>query len=172
MPFEAPWNAVSQWLGVEDELELEKILPNRKSFPNMLLDSQDTFIVKWDYQEESCDDEGVVVSCVATEIDYDDDQYYYDDVDDYDEVTKGNVYTIVIIATIIPILIVMGLIVRLRHRTMKKSNLYNYFEDKSSGSSTGKDDTFDSSDEGEDFESGGVGFEVVVGNSFLKKNKK
>ena len=81
MPFEAPWNAVSQWLGVQDDADLDKILPNRKSFPDyMLLNA--TYIFhenkSQDLQEESCEDEGSLVSCIP--IDTDHTEYYEDTI--------------------------------------------------------------------------------------------
>ena len=31
-PWESVWNAVSQWMGVHDDTDLDEVLPNRKSF--------------------------------------------------------------------------------------------------------------------------------------------
>lgn len=38
-PWEASWNAISQWMGVE-EGNIDKVLPNRKNFPNDMLFTQ------------------------------------------------------------------------------------------------------------------------------------
>ena len=70
MPFEAPWNAVIQWLGITNEDEIDEILPNRKSFPEaMLLNKNDLFVDKENkfVDEESsvneCNGNGQTVSC-------------------------------------------------------------------------------------------------------------
>ena len=148
MPFEAPWNAVSQWLGIEEEYELEKILPNRKSFPDMLLESTETFVdEELVFQEEHCEDDGTVVSCTPTEFVEDDDYYFGDDStedgdDDYDNIVDGAKKSSIIIATTITILLVLfGLIAASFYFRSKSNQKYKHFDD-----SSDKDNTFDLGD--------------------------
>lgn len=45
MPFEAPWNAVIQWLNITDDKDIDLISPNRKSFQkDVLLTCEDLFV--------------------------------------------------------------------------------------------------------------------------------
>lgn len=147
MPFEAPWNAVSQWLGIEEEYELEKILPNRNSFPDMLLESDETFVDEA-FVEENCEGEGTVVYCSPTEIVEDDDYYFEDDStgDDDNIVDSSNESSnksTIIIATTIPILLlIFGLIAGSFYFRNKSKQKYKYFDDESEE----KDKTFDLGD--------------------------
>jgi len=138
LPFEAPWNAVVQWLGVTSDDELDKILPNRKSFPGMMLSEQEVFAQKRWSPPKLCKGEGEEVSCRrrrgGTETETDDDNDFHDDYyddnyddnnypnddDDYDDFRsddygKGNMVTkddnnsrVVIISTVIPVLLLIG----------------------------------------------------------------
>ena len=150
MPFEAPWNAVSQWLGVEDQSDLDKVLPNRNSFPDMLLDLDGTFTSRQGRNSEQCEGKGPVVSCVPMEgNDDDDDDLYYnfdDDVsgEEYQLNAKGNNSTMVI-ATLVPILIVV-LVVGLSYYIKNSKKLKcrdRYFHHKSADK--GKDESNDDS---------------------------
>lgn len=65
LPFEAQWNPVIQWLGIRSENAIDKILPNRKSFPDeVLLQEKEVFVEKENIAE-SCQGEGNVVFCSA-----------------------------------------------------------------------------------------------------------
>mmetsp|Transcript_15372 Transcript_15372/g.23177 ORF Transcript_15372/g.23177 Transcript_15372/m.23177 type:complete len:343 (+) Transcript_15372:2-1030(+) len=64
MPFEAPWNAVIEWLGVTNEDEIDKILPNRRSFPSeMLLRKDELFVEDKNINPIECNNEGHAVFC-------------------------------------------------------------------------------------------------------------
>ena len=86
LPFEAPWNAISQWLGIANDYDLETILPNRKSFPGMLFDGDEIF-VEDNYtsnilgNNSQCSDEGTIVSCNPGSGGSDDDGLFTDDDD-------------------------------------------------------------------------------------------
>ncbi len=148
MPFEAPWNAVSQWLGVEDESELEQILPNRKSFPDtMLLDSNDMFgLENQNYNKGKCEDEGRVVSCVATNTIADDDYYeWYDDINADTETPNelaiemsGAAGAISVALPTVLIVIGVGLVLMFFKRRRDAGAKYACFDN---------DDTFDLSDD-------------------------
>lgn len=63
VPWEAQWNAVAQWLGIEDEQGLSYALPNRLSFPSrMILDKKNVFLPD-NSIDTSCEDEGEPISC-------------------------------------------------------------------------------------------------------------
>lgn len=62
-PFEAPWNAIIQWLGVVNEDEIDKILPNRKSFPKTTLFEKEQVFVEMESISSECKGEGNVVFC-------------------------------------------------------------------------------------------------------------
>ena len=40
-PWESVWSPISEWLGVDDEAQLDEILPNRKNFPSETIFSKD-----------------------------------------------------------------------------------------------------------------------------------
>lgn len=63
MPFESPWNAVIQWLGVTEQRVLEKVLPNSKAFPNSMLQVDDLFVTKEQSHAVQCEGEGKIVTC-------------------------------------------------------------------------------------------------------------
>jgi len=66
VPWEAQWNAVAQWLGIEDEQGLSHALPNRLSFPStMILDRKNVFLPD-DLINTSCEGEGEPISCSGT----------------------------------------------------------------------------------------------------------
>ncbi len=104
MPFDSIWNGVSQWLGVSDDYELSKILPNRKSFSDLLFSNHDLFIEANSRNHMQCENEGEEISCLATESkgiieddlftnDQHDDNYYDDFTNDqhdnyYDDYTN------------------------------------------------------------------------------------
>ena len=63
MPFEAPWKAVIEWLGITKE-EIIKILPNLGSFPKtMLLEKNEVFVEKARVASE-CEGDGEPISCI------------------------------------------------------------------------------------------------------------
>ena len=62
MPWEAQWNAVAQWAGVETVAGLNSVLPNRGSFPNGLLANSTVFLVDLP-GPTACDGEGEPISC-------------------------------------------------------------------------------------------------------------
>jgi hypothetical protein len=64
MPFDSPWNAVSQWLGIDDESSLNRVLPNRMSF-NGMLSKGNVFNDDTDTESSICEDEGSAVSCIG-----------------------------------------------------------------------------------------------------------
>lgn len=35
-PWESPFNAIAEWMGVTDPNQLDYVLPNRKSFPDLM----------------------------------------------------------------------------------------------------------------------------------------
>jgi uncharacterized protein (DUF1501 family)/uncharacterized protein (DUF1800 family) len=88
MPFDAPWNAVSQWLGIDDESSLDRVLPNRMSFDGMLLSKADIFNDDADTGNLKCEDESDEVSCMGnneneeTDDMIDDFFEYFDDDED------------------------------------------------------------------------------------------
>jgi len=93
-PFEAVWNGVSKWLGVEADDDLDKVLPNRKSFPGRLFDENDLYESRTD-AETDCEGEGSIVSCIPSDGDdlasWDDDlydAYYADPEEDRRKVSK------------------------------------------------------------------------------------
>jgi len=69
MPWEAPWNAVLGWMGIEDKHSLDEILPNRQSFAGMLLDWNDLFH-DGEKKQKDCIDGGKYVSCNPDHKDY------------------------------------------------------------------------------------------------------
>jgi hypothetical protein len=144
LPFDAIWNSVSQWLGVHDEVELEKILPNRKSFPGMLLNTEDLFGEKI-IEQQQCDNEGQRVSCIANEKETDD--YYYDDDNTFIESQGAPVGTIVSAVLTSIILIIGGVIYAYFFRRGLCPT--NPFKDKDLGKQGTPDPTFDMSDEEE-----------------------
>lgn len=92
MPFDAIWNAVSQWSGTTDEGALNKILPNRQSFPGKLLQNHDVFRERQSQQEIPCENEGLPVSCIPKKKVIDDND---DDMDDFfkiDDIIDDNIY--------------------------------------------------------------------------------
>jgi hypothetical protein len=89
MPFDAPWNAVSQWLGIDDESSLNRVLPNRMSFDGMLLSKGNIFNDDTDTGSLICEDEGSAVSCIGdNELVESDDMLddFFEYVDDDDDV--------------------------------------------------------------------------------------
>jgi hypothetical protein len=44
-PWEAVWNGVAQWFGIESEEDLKTILPNREAFPSDLFEKSDLFTI-------------------------------------------------------------------------------------------------------------------------------
>ncbi len=65
MPFEAPWQAVTEWLDMTVE-EIEEVLPNIRSFPEeMLLKKEDVFVKRVTATNSDCTNEGSLVSCTA-----------------------------------------------------------------------------------------------------------
>lgn len=69
MPWEAPWNAVLGWMGIEDKQTLDQVLPNRQSFAGMLLERKDLFHDGINRQKD-CSNEGDYVSCNPDHKDY------------------------------------------------------------------------------------------------------
>merc|ERR1712150_50794 len=67
MPFEAAWQAVTEWLDISRE-ETEEVLPNIRSFPDtMLLKKEDVFTNKvHTASNDNCSGEGTLVSCTLT----------------------------------------------------------------------------------------------------------
>ena len=86
-PFEAVWNGVSEWLGVDTDKDLDKVLPNRQSFPGRLFDENDLYEARTD-AEDDCEGEGSIVSCIPPDDDdetlWDDDLYdaYYEETEE------------------------------------------------------------------------------------------
>ncbi len=101
-----------QWLGVTNDYDLDKILPNRKSFPGMILSRQDVFAEKRWTPLADCKDEGKEVVCIPREINTDDDNIYNDDyrTDDYEEggLLDNNNTHVVILSTVIPVLVLLA----------------------------------------------------------------
>ncbi len=63
MPYEAPWQAVTEWLGMSVE-ETEEVLPNVRSFPDeMLLKEADVFVNSGTTTNSGCTGEGSLVFC-------------------------------------------------------------------------------------------------------------
>ena len=62
MPYEAPWNAVAQWLGVNEDYNLDTILPNRISFTGQLFEQKDLFAATND-DFKSCEATESPVTC-------------------------------------------------------------------------------------------------------------
>ncbi len=77
-PWEAQWNPIAQWLGIEGENELNHALPNRNSFPSsMLLQKENVFLSnddKFDKENDNiflpsrlmndnCEGEGEPITC-------------------------------------------------------------------------------------------------------------
>lgn len=110
MPFDSPWNAVSQWLGIDDESSLNRVLPNRKSFDGMLLSKLNVFRDDTGTTSPVCKDDGYVVSCIGdaeSELweEMVDDIFHDDDDDEVEEgfadiETRKEGRTTVIAATI------------------------------------------------------------------------
>mmetsp|Transcript_1494 Transcript_1494/g.3130 ORF Transcript_1494/g.3130 Transcript_1494/m.3130 type:complete len:1117 (-) Transcript_1494:133-3483(-) len=44
LPWEAMWNGIAEWFGVNKTAELDEVLPNRNTFPGDLLTSSDLFL--------------------------------------------------------------------------------------------------------------------------------
>ena len=84
-PFEAVWNGVSEWLGVDTDKDLDKVLPNRKSFPGRLFDENDLYEARTD-AEDDCEGAGSTVSCIPPDDAalWDDDLYdaYYEETEE------------------------------------------------------------------------------------------
>jgi len=66
IPFEAVWNGVSKWLGVHTDEDLDKVLPNRNSFPGRLFDESDLYEDRTDTKGD-CEGEGSIVSCIPND---------------------------------------------------------------------------------------------------------
>lgn len=66
MPYDAVWQAVSMWTGVDEE-GIDQIIPNRHSFhsSNMLV-HEDLFKMGSHVDEPTCSDEGINTSCVPS----------------------------------------------------------------------------------------------------------
>jgi hypothetical protein len=62
MPYEAPWNAVAQWLGVDEGNFLDMILPNRLSFPGQLFEKEDIYAIS-DDELKACDTAESPITC-------------------------------------------------------------------------------------------------------------
>ena len=69
LPWEAVWNGVSQWLGVDDVESLNKILPNRLSFPEEKLFEDSDLYTQRDTTERICEDEGEIITCIPEDWD-------------------------------------------------------------------------------------------------------
>ena len=80
MPFDSIWNGVTEWLGVADSKEKDKILPNLVSFPtDVLYTNKELFVENSVANATQCENEGEYVWCSENEIPaYDDDYYYYE----------------------------------------------------------------------------------------------
>ena len=64
MPFEAPWNAIVEWLGITDEDEIGSILPNRRSFQrSMLLQKDEVFVEGKSNSTPECKNAGGLLLC-------------------------------------------------------------------------------------------------------------
>ncbi len=101
LPFEAPWNAVIQWLGVTSDDELDTVLPNRKSFPaGMILNHQELFTESQWTPLQECEDEGMEVFCRIREIESYDDDTNLDDNSSYDDNYDQDIKTSLVAITI------------------------------------------------------------------------
>ncbi len=71
MPFEAPWNAVVEWLGITNDDEIDDVLPNRKSFHrNMLLQKDELFVEGESNGTTECKNEGHLLFCEPKIFEY------------------------------------------------------------------------------------------------------
>jgi len=65
MPFEAPWNAAIEWLGVTSAENINTILPNLKSFPSeTLLQKDDVFVGDVQSNQVNCQSSDKIASCI------------------------------------------------------------------------------------------------------------
>ena len=69
MPWDSPFNAIAEWLGIQEETELDTVLPNRKAFPNNILRENDVFSEEKGGASKHCDCKEVTVSCDPPLID-------------------------------------------------------------------------------------------------------
>ncbi len=66
-PYESAWNAVVQWLGINDESTIDDILPNRKSFPSDTMLSKDEVFIEKQKVSTQCQGEGNVIFCIPND---------------------------------------------------------------------------------------------------------
>lgn len=129
MPFESIWNAVSEWIGVKQEASLNRILPNRLSFTNLL--SQNEIFKSGASSNGSCEHSDAFVSCISesepeTWLDMTDDfladDYFEESVVD-GKINEANNATSIVVAVIsvVGVFIVFIVIFVLR-RGKRRSN--------------------------------------------------
>ena len=122
LPWEAIWNSVSQWIGVDND-DLDYILPNRISFPSSLLfDKSDLFMMKTESNVNDCVGDKLSVSCILENGDNDEG----DGIPGIDSSKTASKFGIItIIATCIGVIAVIGLAVMYRRRRLhRKVDIY------------------------------------------------
>ncbi len=64
IPWETLWDPVIQWVGIEDEDDLNYILPNRHSFSNATVEMKEVYLSSsGSDRKSSCQGEGESVTC-------------------------------------------------------------------------------------------------------------
>lgn len=140
MPYEAPWNAVAQWLGVDEDNFLDLILPNRMSFPGQLFEKEDIYAIS-DNDYKRCETDESPITCKPKSIVEEDFETSIDSSGDtgtnssdgVEEKAKTSSAAIIapIVSTIALLLLIFGVYYKMRCRRDGSLPAHRYGSDES-----------------------------------------